>query len=81
MGKLIQFPTGDSSYSARIAAAAAHERDTREAHLLALKGRNEVIREAVDNHHPQAAAARDAQLTPPSVTRILSMRDYDAEAA
>lgn len=73
MGDLIQFPGADNPFRARLEKAGSHERDTRDAHRLALKARNELVHEAVDNGYPQAAVARDLNMSRPSVTRILSM--------
>lgn len=73
MGKLVQFPGADNQYTERLEKAGEHERDTREAHELALKARNELVHLAVDDGYPQAAAAKALQLSRPSVTRILSI--------
>jgi FixJ family two-component response regulator len=81
MGDLIQFPSADSPYKERLEKAGAHERDTREAHLLALKGRNELVHEAVDSGYLQAAVARDLKISRPSVTRILAMPPSTASDA
>jgi hypothetical protein len=81
MGELVQFPSADNPYKARLEKAGAHERDTREAHQLALRARNELVHEAVDNGYLQAAIARDLRLSRPSVTRILSVPPSDAADA
>jgi len=72
MGQLIQFPSADNPYSERLAKAADYAREIGEMYRLALVARNEIVHEAVDHGHPQAAAARDMKMSKPSVTRILA---------
>lgn len=81
MGELVQFPGADNPYKARLEKAGAHERDTRAAHQLALRARNELVHEAVDNGYLQAAIARDLHISRPSVTRILAMPPSTASDA
>lgn len=72
MGDLVQFPGVDNAFTVRLEKAGEHVRDTDEAHRLALRARNELVHEAIDNGYPQRAAARALKMSPPSVTRILA---------
>jgi predicted XRE-type DNA-binding protein len=81
MGDLLRFPDADNPFRERLEKAGAHERDTREAHQLALRARNELVHKAVDNKYLQAAVARDLKISRPSVTRILAMPPYTASDA
>lgn len=78
MGVVHPFPAG---YAERLEAAGAHERDTRQAHALALEARNRLIHEAVDNGVPGKFIAKVLRMSPPSVTRILSVPPGDPHAA
>lgn len=59
-------------YSARLKAARQHVEDTKAAWKLAIRQRNELVIEAVDNGHAGTNAARDAGLSQPHVVRIMS---------
>lgn len=72
MGDLVQFPSADNPYTARLEKAGTYVRETEEAYRLALTARNELVHEAVDSAYPQAAAARALRMSAPSVTRILA---------
>lgn len=68
MGEVVQLPT----YGERLKRAASYERETKELHDGALKERNRLIVEAVDNGYPQNRAASDCTLSAPTITRILA---------
>lgn len=68
MGEVVQLPT----YGDRLRRASAYERETKELHDSALKARNRLIVEAVDNGYPQNRAAGDCTLSAPTITRILA---------
>lgn len=73
MGQVVRFPGESDEWRVRLEKAGAHERDTRQAYQLALRGRNELVHQAIDDGYPQSAAARALHISRPSVTRILSM--------
>ena len=73
MGDLVQFPSADNPYKARLEKAGDYVRETAEAARLALTARNELVHEAIDHGYPQSLAARDLKVSRPSVTRILAM--------
>jgi hypothetical protein len=80
MGDLVQFPSADNPFRARLEKAGQHVRETHEAWQLALVARNELVHEAVDQKYPQSAAARDLKVSRPSVTRILALPPRAAAA-
>lgn len=71
MGDVIAFPRQES-WRDRLVKAATHERDLKEQHNLALKARNGLIHQAVDNGYPQSYIAHALGISRPSVTRILA---------
>jgi hypothetical protein len=73
MGPTVQL----DGYSKRIREAGQYVRDCRELYKNALKARNSVIVEAVDQGYAGHAAARDAEVKQPHIIRILSMSDPD----
>lgn len=79
MGDVHAFPP--AGFKERLRAAGQHERDTHQAHLLAMEARNRVIHEAVDCGFPQKIIAEVLGISRPSVTRILSMPPGDPHAA
>lgn len=80
MDNVIKFPEG--SWRQRLERAAEHERDTAEAHRLALEARNEIVHGAVDDGFPQQYVARAIGVTRPTITRILARPPHvEREAA
>lgn len=73
MAKAVQV----EGYSKRIEAAGQYVRDCRDLYKNALKARNKLIVEAIDNGHGGHQAARDAQVKQPHIIRILSMSEPD----
>lgn len=59
-------------YAERLKKAAATVAERKKAYQLALKQRNEIIVEAVDDGYPQTSAARNAGVKQPHITRIIA---------
>lgn len=70
-------PVQIDGYGKRIQDAGQYVRDCLTLYKNALKTRNEIIVEAVDNGYAGHAAARDAKVKQPHIIRILSMSDPD----
>lgn len=66
-----------TGYGERIRSTAQYVRDCRELYVNALKARNSVIVEAVDQGYSGHQAARDAQVKQPHIIRILSNSQPD----
>ncbi|MFJ3540381.1 hypothetical protein ACIPQA_33680 [Streptomyces sp. NPDC090109] len=65
------------NYGPRIREAGQYVRDCLELYKNALRARNTLIVEAVDQGYAGHQAARDAQVKQPHIIRILSMSDPD----
>ncbi len=59
-------------YAERLQKAAQTVQERKEAYKLALRQRNEIIVEAVDDGYPQSAAAKNAGVRQPHITRIIA---------
>lgn len=59
-------------YAERLQEAARVVAERKEAYRLALRQRNMIIVEAVDDGYPQSAAAENARIRQPHVTRIIA---------
>jgi hypothetical protein len=65
------------NYGPRIREAGQYVRDCKALYQNALRARNILIVEAVDQGYAGHQAARDAQVKQPHIIRILSMSDPD----
>lgn len=72
-------PVQVDGYSARLQEAGAYADDCYLRWKNALKVRNALVVEAVDNGHPGHQAARDIKRKQPHIIRILSMSDPELE--
>lgn len=70
-------PVQIDGYGPRIREAGQYVRDCRELYKNALRARNSVIVEALDNGYTGHQAARDAEVKQPHIIRILSQSDPD----
>lgn len=70
-------PVQIDGYGKRLQDAGQYVRDCLTLYKNALRSRNAIIVEAVDNGYAGHQAARDTQLKQPHIIRILSMSDPD----
>lgn len=73
MGAVLKFPENRVAWTERLGKAADHERETAEAHRLALDARNALVHAAVDDGYPQAHIATAMKCARATITRILAV--------